>query len=113
MVQNSCLTAGQHNDPRASASIPKHLAQTFFLIWSQNSCRLQVYVDVRVDGVIAKVVLGKERVLQLNAAFLQHFDHFLHHIREEHNTGVARSCWIIHDSVHVLDTASEKDQMNT
>lgn len=91
MVQNSCLTAGQHNDPRASASVPKHLAQTFFLIWSQNSCRLQVYVDVWVDGVIAKVVLSKKRVLQLNATFLQHFDHLLHHIRGERSTGVSGS----------------------
>lgn len=102
IVQNSCLTAGQHNDPGASTSVPKHLAQTFFLIWSQNRSWLQVYVDVRVDGVIAKVVLSKQRVLQLDAAFLQHFNHLLHHIREEHNTGVSITFWIIFDSMRVL-----------
>jgi len=54
----SCLTAGQHDDPRASTSIPKHLAQTLLLIGPQHSSGLQVNVDVRVDCVIAKVVLG-------------------------------------------------------
>lgn len=77
------LTAGQHDDPGASASIPEHLAQTLFLVGPQHSGGLQVDVDVGVDRVVAKVVLGQEGVLQLNAALLQVFDHLLHPIGEE------------------------------
>lgn len=78
MFQTSCLTAGQHDDPRTSTSVPKHLAQAFFLVWPQHSSGLQVYVDVRVDCIIAKVVLCQQGVLQLNTALLQLFNHLLH-----------------------------------
>lgn len=70
-------TAGQHNDSRPSSAVAEHLPQTFLLIGSQDGRGLQVHVDVGVHRVIPEVVLGQERILQLNAALLELLDHLL------------------------------------
>lgn len=79
------LTAGQHYYARSCAAISKHLAQTLLLVRPQHCGGLQVDVDVRVYGVISKVVLGQEGVLQLNTTLLQLLYHFLRHARQSYS----------------------------
>lgn len=71
------LTTRKDNDPGARAPIPKHLPQTLLLVRSKDSCGLQVNVDIRVDRIIPKVVFCQQRVLQVDATFLEFFNHFL------------------------------------
>ena len=68
------LTARQHNDPRPRSAVSEHLSEGLLLVGPQHGHRLQVDVDVRVDGVVAEVVLGQQRVFQLDTPLLDYLN---------------------------------------
>lgn len=36
--------------------ITEHLAKTLLLIWTNDSCRLQINVEISIDSIIAEIV---------------------------------------------------------
>ena len=82
----SCSTR-KHYNPRASTTIicqfnickitgavhipiTEHLAQACLLIWSNDSCRLQVNVEICVNRIVPEVVLLQHWIFKLVATLL-------------------------------------------
>lgn len=71
------LTTRKNNDPWTCTPIPKHLSQALLLIRPKNSCGFQANVDIRVNRIIPEVILCQQRVLQVDASFLEFLNHLL------------------------------------
>lgn len=71
------LTTRKNNDSWTCTPIPKHLSQALLLIRPKNSCGFQANVDIRVNRIIPEVVFCQQRVLQVDASFLEFLNHLL------------------------------------
>lgn len=52
-----------------SVPIPEHLAQARFLVRPDNCGGLEINLEVRVDGIVAEIILLQHRILELVAPF--------------------------------------------
>ena len=89
-----------------SAPISEHLAETSFLIRSNDGGWFQVYVEVRVYRVIPEVIFFKHRIFELVASLFNILPRYVSQIHVQksvHDAGVYIDFGVINlERVHIV-----------